>query len=200
MAAFAGEEEITIQCQTVAQSLSNLSNENKDTISKESLEQFFSQCALTFGQESNGKTEAIDLIAVLKAKQIDTSTFDNDNVSREDFMVWLKERFVEHPHHLVDLVNVVNDLINSKNRTTTNVIASHGVDTNAGTDTLKVELDSAKKLIIQLREEKAALHAKVQDVSNHHARVLKSALTAAKIERTNALHNGLGELLEKNKR
>ena len=100
MAAFAREEEITIQCQTIAQSLSNLSNENNDTISKESLEQFFSQCALTFGQESNGKTEAIDLIAVLKAKQIDTSTFDNDNVSREDFMVWLKERFVEHPHHL----------------------------------------------------------------------------------------------------
>jgi hypothetical protein len=204
-------------CSAISQALGQLSSpKSRGHIGLQALEQFFSQCARSFGEESDGKTEARDLIQLLQTQQITTEVSESPpvpsdhlkaEVTRGSFEAWLLDRFFQHPQHLVELVNVVR-LIEltpkagqSTNPTTTATTATTATTTAATvTATATNNTTATQDYINQLKQEKAALHQKVQDVSNHHGRILKTALNAARAERTSALHNGLAELQEKNKR
>jgi len=187
----------------MASIVENNASKNHHTITEHDLSTFFGNVASAFGQESDGKTEAFDLMNLLN-KNIDTNNKQQQEVSTVVFEQWLNERFSDHPAHLEDLANVANEMYNEENIKediaeeieVKEETISVTEETQELQETNQILLDQIKKL----QQEKAALHQKVQDVSNHHAKILKSALIAARIERTNTLRTGLSELVEKNKR
>ena len=186
-------------CQLIGRAVSK----NHHTITEHDLSTFFGNVASAFGQESDGKTEAFDLMNLLN-KNIDTNNKQQQELSTVVFEQWLNERFSDHPAHLEDLANVANEMYNEENIKEDIAEEIEVKEETISVTEEKQELQETNQILLdqikKLQQEKAALHQKVQDVSNHHAKILKSALIAARIERTNTLRTGLSELVEKNKR
>jgi hypothetical protein len=119
------------------------------------------------------------------------------------FEDWLYERFAKHPQHLEELVRVATWMISERDKIIHDYDQEEVDDRQLLTkqlETCREENKTMRTTTETLRKEKAALHQKVQDVSNHHAKIFKSALASARKERTHALRTGLADMKEKNKR
>ena len=189
---------VSDQCHFVATSVGE--------VSETTLATFFCRVATAFGQDSDGKIEAKDLLQLLSSKHTNnTTTLTNNQNSYHltSFMFegWLNERFAEHPQHLEELVRVARDMHaekeKKKKKKKKKTILTATATTEDDEQDLKKQLltchEHNKKMKEEnqtLRMEKAVLHQKVQDVSNHHAKILKSALASARKERMYALRTG----------
>ena len=194
---------VSDQCHLVATSVGE-----EEELSETTLATFFCRVATAFGQDSDGKIEAKDLLQLLSSKHIDTTTLTNNQKSYHltSFMFegWLNERFAEHPQHLEELVRVARDMHaekekekKKKKKKKTTILTSTSTTFEDEEKDLKKQLltchehnQKMKEENQTLRMEKAVLHQKVQDVSNHHSKILKSALASARKERTYALRTG----------
>lgn len=139
------------------------------------------------------------------------------------FCEYLVQRFSSHPEHLEELAQVAKDFEkrqlkqdihgreNNENpgpgRQISNTFISQSIHKEKLTHIMPPKAannDSENAKLIEtiacLKKQIASQDAKIKEVTDHHQRVLKAALTAARVERTKALKSGLTELQEKVKR
>ena len=123
---YSSEGSVESRCHIIATSVSP---HKTGDITEHELAVFFGRVALAFGQESDGKTEASELLHVLLKTKISSDQAGqgiendcrSDQISVSVFESWLYERFSQHPAHLEELVRVAKDL-RVQNKTTANRI------------------------------------------------------------------------------
>ena len=192
----------------ISQAIAN----NDGMIARADLEEFFSVAASSFGQESDGKSEAVSLIRLLSPKENDADE-DGDGIVEIVFSEYLSRRFSSHPSHLDELASVAKTMkqkrlaTNNTDRVTGDSIDTSGttadkaVPTSAvGSEENKEGNEELRERVARLQKKIAAQDAKMKEITTHHQRVLGAALAAARVERSKALKSGLAELTEKVKR